>query len=138
MLIKVFRSSKDENVIPVKTKEWKRLIYLVVLSLVAAPEDLFGGEKGIYVTGDAYDEWYQSGVDGGSPLPNFEQTGKEWEREASFELYEETENVLQQTVGIRIQGNSTRNSEDKRFNVFTRPEYDAVSTSFFYYPIVMV
>lgn len=98
-----------------------------VLSLVAAPEDLFGGEKGIYVTGDAYDEWYQSGVDGGSPLPNFEQTGKEWEREASFELFEKTENVLQQTVGIRIQGNSTRNAEDKRFNVYTRPEYDAVS-----------
>ena len=98
-----------------------------VLSLVAAPEDLFDGEKGIYVTGDAYDEWYQSGADGGSPLPNFKKTGKEWEREASFELFEQTENILQQTVGIRIQGNSTRNSRDKRFNVYTRPEYDSVS-----------
>ena len=98
-----------------------------VLSLVAAPEALFDGEKGIYVTGDAYDEWYQSGAEGGSPLPNFEKTGKEWEREASFELYDEAANVLQQTVGIRIQGNSTRNSEDKRFNVYTRPEYDSVS-----------
>lgn len=98
-----------------------------VLSLVAAPDDLFGGQTGIYVTGDAYDTWYQNGGEGGSPLPNFENTGKAWEREASFELFESSDPLLQQTVGIRIQGNSTRNSEKKRFNVYTRPEYDADS-----------
>lgn len=98
-----------------------------VLSLIAAPEDLFGGENGIYVTGDAYDTWYQNGGEGDMPLPHFKQEGMEWEREAVFELFEASESVLQQNVGIRIQGNSTRGSVDKRFNVYTRPKYDTDS-----------
>lgn len=97
-----------------------------VVSLVAAPEDLFGGEKGIYVTGDAYDTWYLNGQEGDTPTPHFKEKGMEWEREAVFELFEpdkRNESVLQQSVGIRIRGASTRNAEDKRFSVFARLKY---------------
>lgn len=99
-----------------------------VLSLVAAPDDLFGSETGIYVTGAEYDEWYQSGAGEDYPEPHFQKRGREWEREAVFELFENAESVLKQKVGIRIQGNSTRGSREKRFSVFARNEYSKTNT----------
>ena len=98
-----------------------------VVSLIADPEDLFDDEKGIYVTGSAYDEWYLNGQEGDQPLPNFRQKGQEWEREAVFELFEDSQSVFQQNVGIRIQGASGRESSKKRFSVYARKEYDGSS-----------
>jgi len=103
-----------------------------VLSLIADPDDLFGDEEGIYVTGEEYDTWYQNGCEGDEPKPHFKERGKEWEREAVFELFDAKESAIQQQVGIRIQGNSTRGSEDKRFNVYTRAEY---GSNFFAEPL---
>lgn len=94
-----------------------------VVSLIAAPDDLFSAERGIHVTGEAYDTWYLNGGVDGEPTTNYKKTGREWEREAVFELFESEESVFQQNVGIRIQGNSTRNSGRKRLNIYTRKEY---------------
>ena len=94
-----------------------------VVSLIAAPDDLFSAEKGIHVTGTEYDNWYLNNGDGGEPTTNYRRTGKEWEREAVFELFDASKSVLQQNVGIRVQGNSTRNSGRKRLNIYARKEY---------------
>lgn len=101
----------------------KELANKQVVSLIATPEDLFSTDRGIHVTGKEYDTWYLNSGDGGAPTTNYEKTGKEWEREAVFELFEDSKSVLQQNVGIRIQGNSTRNSGRKRLNIYTRKEY---------------
>lgn len=98
----------------------------MVISIVADPEDLFG-ESGIYVTGDEYDAWYLGGQEGEAPIPNFYQHGKEWERPAVIEFFQETESFLQQPVGIRIQGASARNAGNKRFSVYARKEYSGSS-----------
>ncbi len=86
-----------------------------VLSIVADPEELFG-ENGIYVTGSEYDEWYLTdGDEETQPEPNFRKSGEEWEIEGNIELFQEGETeVLNQKVGLRIQGASTRNSAKKK------------------------
>ena len=94
-----------------------------VISLIASPEDLFGDEKGIYVTGTAYDEWYLGGQEGEKPLTNFRQKGREWERPAVMELFDDGISSFQQDVGIRTQGASARDSRRKRFSIYARKEY---------------
>lgn len=120
-----------------------------VVSLVTDPSNLFDYEKGIYVKGKIYDEnnstpgnWGDigAGFDGGfgdwgnigdwggafgswNVQANYTQKGREWEREASFELFENGKSVLIQDVGIRIKGAASRNTPQKSFNVFARSDY---------------
>lgn len=108
-----------------------------VVSLVSDPINLFDGVIGIAVTGDKYDQWYLSqlekvGSDGtletSFPLENYRARGKEWERPASFELFENGQLVLSQEVGIRLQGNSSRFLDyRKRFSIYARKEYSGNS-----------
>jgi len=91
-----------------------------VISLITDPDNLYNDETGMYVTGKWYDEWYLNGQEGNEPSPNF-KIG--FEKPAIFELFEESESVLQQNVGIRLQGASSREHEDKRFSVYAREEY---------------
>lgn len=103
-----------------------------VVSLVADPEDLFG-ENGIYITGAEYDAWYAQkreadaagrGFSVPEPVPNFMQRGAAWERAANCELFERASSALNQPVGIRIQGNTSRIYALKRFTVYSRSEYN--------------
>ncbi len=97
----------------------------LVVSLVADPEDLFG-DNGIYVTGKAYDEWYLGDQSGEMPVPNFLQRGEAWERPGVVELFS-GESILQQKVGLRIQGASARDYGNKRFSVYARKKYSGSS-----------
>ena len=111
-----------------------------VLSLVCDPYSLFDNEYGIYVTGSAYDAWYQKEytrvgahrpIDAtDAPTANFFRKGREWERESNLEVFESTQLVLNQPVGIRIQGNASRDSADKRFSIYSRKAYGATSGYF--------
>lgn len=94
-----------------------------VLSIVADPEDLFGN-NGICVTGPAYDAWYESGQEGEAPVPNFRNHGPAWEREATIQLWDsDGACVLNQSCGIRLQGNMSRNYAVKRFSLYARSMY---------------
>jgi len=89
------------------------------LSLVFEDEDVFGPD-GIYVTGKAYDDWYLNDGTGDGPLPNYmvkREVG------AIAELLGETGDVMNQKVGIRIQGKSARERWDKRFTLVARKEF---------------
>ena len=89
------------------------------LSLVFEDEDVFG-QDGIYVTGKAYDDWYLNDGTGDGPLPNYmvkREVG------AVAELLGETGDVMNQNVGIRIQGKSARERWDKRFTLVARKEF---------------
>ena len=124
-----------------------------VVSLVTDPDNLFDYEKGIYCLGKIYggkeeekpkeedkpgEEERPGGPEGGPgerevrhrapnnpwEMPaNYTQRGREWEREASFTLFEDGERVLEQNVGIRIKGNYSRCLPQKSFNVYTRQDY---------------
>lgn len=98
------------------------------VSLVVDPKDLFNDEDGIYVTGSEYDEWYINGKNGDRPIPNFRQKGKEWEKKATFELFENEKSLFQQNVGVRIQGAGSREAALKRFSIYARKAYSGTNT----------
>jgi len=91
-----------------------------VVSLITDPDNLYNDETGMYVTGRWYDEWYLNGQEGDEPSPNF-KIG--FEKPAVIEFFDESQSILQQDVGIKIQGASARERIDKRFSVYARKEY---------------
>ena len=92
-----------------------------VVSVVADPDDLFG-DNGIYVTGREYDEWYAGDRGPADILVNFLKKGRAYEINGHLTLL--NDNVLMdQEVGLRIQGASLRLNPLKRFSIYARKEY---------------
>jgi hypothetical protein len=92
---------------------------LPLVSLASAPDSLFGFEKGIYVPG----------ITGG----NFNQRGREWERELHFSLFEADGTLaLAQDAGVRIHGGTSRNRPRKSLRLYARSDY---GSSWFDYPL---
>lgn len=89
------------------------------LSLIFNEADVFG-DDGIFVTGKEYDAWYLSGSTVPAPEANFE---KKLEVPAIAELMRPDGDWMNQPVGIKIQGNSARKTQKKRFSIFAREEY---------------
>ena len=103
---------------------------LTVVSLVTDPENLFDPNTGIYVTGTQYINWKKSDKYDPNINPyhpdnkcNYFMTGKEWEREASITIFEKGNVIVNQKMGIRIKGDSTRNNPGKSFNLYAREKY---------------
>lgn len=91
-----------------------------ILSIVTDPDNLFDPDVGIYVVGRAATEWFENGDEEAEfPGYNFRRRGKESERKANLEIF----NELNQFVGIRLIGNTGRNPQLKRLSIFSRDEY---------------
>lgn len=113
---------------------------MTVVSLVTDPDNLFDPDKGIYVTGNQYLQWKKSGAydprksawDTDNKC-NFFMHGKEWEREASITVFRSGENIVEQDMGIRIKGASTRNTAQKSFHLYARSDYGASKIE---YPLI--
>lgn len=90
-----------------------------VLCLTFSQEDVFGPD-GIYVTGKAYDDWYLSGSAGPAPGFNFDENR---EIAANLELMQLQGDTLNQPVGLRIQGASSRQYALKNMILSARKEY---------------
>ena len=102
----------------------------LVISLVTNPSNLFDPEIGIYVTGKQYIDWITS--PGYVPNPdkwsktnicNYYSRGEEWEREASVSFFENGNLILEQNIGIRLKGSSTRNAPQKSFDLIANEKY---------------
>ena len=113
---------------------------LTVVSLVTDPDNLFDPDKGIYVTGNKYLEWKNSSafdpkksVWDTDNISNYFFHGKEWEREASITIFRNGENIVEQNMGIRIKGASTRNTAQKSFHLYARSDYGASKIK---YPLI--
>ncbi len=90
------------------------------LSLIFEFEDFFG-DNGIYVTGKAYDEWYLSNAPAESmPDANF---NLDLEVKAIAELIDENAVIMNQPVGVRLQGATSRAEPQKRLTLVSRQEY---------------
>ena len=93
------------------------------LSLIFNDEDLFG-TQGIYVTGPEYDAWYlNTDHSTEAPLANFQL---DQEVIVTAELLDNSGDVLNQPVGLRIQGASARTAVKKRFTLVSRQEYSGI------------
>ncbi len=113
---------------------------LTVVSLVTNPDNLFDPDTGIYVTGNQYINWKNSSdydpnksVWDKDNVTNYFSRGREWEREASITIFENGQTVVQQNMGIRIKGASTRNHAQKSFNLYARSDYGASKIE---YPLI--
>ena len=110
---------------------------LPVMSIVTDPEDLFGYEKGIYVTGKAMDDFLvRENEENVTPWDdaNYRNRGIEWEREAVMSFFDGDKSLeAQQNVGVRIKGNWSRAYPQKSLNIYARKEYGSSSfdTAFF-------
>ena len=100
-----------------------------VVSLVTNPDNLFDPEKGIYVLGNIYMDWKKTtdfdpeSEDYIDVQGNCYMRGSEWEREASLSIFENGKMTIDQDVGIRLKGYSSRDSPQKSFHVFARKKY---------------
>ncbi len=78
------------------------------VSLVSDPDNFFSDEKGILVAGSG-------------SVANYYQ---EWEYEANAQVFDcEGNSLLSQECSVRLQGNATRNENQKGFKLIARREY---------------
>ncbi|WP_022774395.1 CotH kinase family protein [Butyrivibrio sp. AE2015] len=103
---------------------------LNIVSISFSPDDFFGYDKGIYVTGKVR-ELFLNKVNmdlysgDSSQFFNFAKKGRGWEKEVNVEIFSpERELLLEQKAGIRIHGGWTRNQNQKNFQIYAREEYD--------------
>lgn len=101
-----------------------------VISLVTNPYNLFDPEKGIYVVGNGYYRWKESSdfdpamEEWRQENPtNYNNSGKEWERPATIQVFEQGQPVYEQNLGIRLSGNVSRSNAQKSIRLYAREEY---------------
>ncbi len=103
---------------------------LMVVSISTESENLFDDETGIYVTGNMYDEYIADeenerfdNVNNSNWVTNYNQSGREWERPANVQFFENGELAYEADCGIRLQGHYTRGLAQKSFRLYARSEY---------------
>lgn len=99
-----------------------------VISLTTDEDNLFDHDKGIYVLGATYDEWKKTNGSGAFAqdwqIPgNYSNKGREWERPAIMQIYEDGQVKHTQSIGIRIHGGASRSHMQKSFNIYARADY---------------
>ena len=100
---------------------------LPMISLVTAPAALYAHETGIYTRGKVYEDYYPTEPDhlyNGSIPANYNQKGRDWERECTLQFFE-SDGTLQftQDAGMRIQGGWSRADYQKSFRFYARSTY---------------
>ncbi len=98
---------------------------LPVISIVINEKDFKGFYEGIAVPGVDYENWRNT-----SDLlyaffrpGNYHRRGRENEIPANFEILFDDSSVVNQLVGLRIHGNSSRQSKHKAYRLYTRKFY---------------
>lgn len=93
-----------------------------VVSLSTDREGLFGDEQGIYVSGSG---------DG----HNYNQRGRDWEREAFMEMFEaDGSPAISLPVGLRIHGGTSRSRPRKSLRVYSRSDYGQSWMDYSFFP----
>ena len=119
-----------DNTYFVTTGNLEKYKDFTIVSLVVNPEDLFDPDKGIYVVGNEYIE-AKKNMDPNDFMAmfqlmyasNFYKEGPEWEKKTNMAIFENGKIVLQQNVGIRIRGFSTKMQAGKSFNVYAKKRF---------------
>lgn len=102
---------------------------MLVVSIVTDPSNLFDSQTGIYVIGDAYNQWRNSpeykrldNWDTQNPT-NYNQSGKEWERPVYMQVFGKGKLKYETGAGMRISGNATRVNFQKSLRLYARSDY---------------
>ena len=102
---------------------------LPLLSIVTDPDYLWNEKTGIYVLGP--NAQLVEGSTAHYEVANYLERGKESERPASFEVFDEQgQEVFSENVGIRIAGGYSRDNKQKSFAIMARSQYGADSLQY--------
>lgn len=101
---------------------------LPVVSLSLTEKELFDYQDGIFVAGIDFDTWRDENPnmlveDDLSYHANYSREGRVAEKEANFSYFINGNNILNQKIGLRINGNFTRTFQSKSFRIIPRDEY---------------
>ena len=98
-----------------------------VISLSINEDKLFDYENGIYVSGKRFDDYRINNPNDvpDYPIGNYTQKGSGFERRANFSYFVGGQQVLNQDIGIRVQGNYSRIYPNKSLNFYSRQEFGA-------------
>ena len=113
-----------------------------IICITTDPDNLFGYENGIYVTGKTFDDLVDNGyleeesdylARGLSNFwdANYHLRGSAAERSATMQLINPHGNIYTQNVGVRIQGGASRSTATKSLNLYARKKYGN-NTKIFY------
>jgi len=97
-----------------------------IISLAFNPDDLFDYERGIYVAGNTFDNFRRSSVEVTSlcTIGNFSNRSSNWEKDASFEFFENSVQKISQPITGRIHGGCSRSFPYKAFKLFSEDNFD--------------
>ena len=102
---------------------------IMVVSLVVDPANLLDYESGIMAKGAIYDEHRAENelLSNGNQhevQANYTQKGRDWEREATIELFDGSNTLSYEApCGIRLRGRVSRIYAQKSFNVYFKDSY---------------
>ena len=95
-----------------------------VVSIASDPANLFSDRTGIYVHGNNTYSTDWPNTPGAVPAglwANYFQTGSDWERTSHLEFFErDGTRLLEGTIGLRINGNTTRGRPRKALRIYNR------------------
>lgn len=98
-----------------------------IVSIISSPDNLFDAETGIYVTGNVFED-YLSGnenidEDWRNWRSNYRQRGKEWEREAYIQIFNEKgELFVSDSGGMRTRGGISRGTLPRGINFYFKDD----------------
>lgn len=120
------------------TPEGSSRFSLPVVSLSISENVLFDYTDGIYIPGVDFDQWREDNPglepEGQEDLANYYRRGQEWEREANMTYFVNGTQVINQNVGLRLHGGSSRDWQNKSFNVYSRAEYGDETMDYAFFP----
>ncbi|MBD3583780.1 CotH kinase family protein [Flavobacterium selenitireducens] len=108
---------------------------LPIVSISADEDALFDYYEGNHVAGELFDQWRDANPDNDAAYfanSNYSQSGEAWEIKANLSLWDNGAQVLNQDIGMRINGGYTRNFPNKSLRLYARSEY---GNGNFTYPI---
>lgn len=136
IVVRAVCKDKDGNYSAVATNNYfvgKSAAYytdMKVLSISTDSSNFFDNATGIYMVGDQYYQWKNSGsfdpnLDLGScdNPTNYNSEGRAWERPCNIQVFEGGELKYTEDVGVRIAGNWSTAFPQKSLTLYARTEY---------------
>ncbi|RZJ71961.1 putative Ig domain-containing protein [Flavobacterium sp.] len=99
---------------------------LPVVSLSLTESDFYDYNDGIYVAGKDFDDWRAANPTenpSGLRIGNYHRRGEEFEKRANMTYFVNGTQVINQDIGLRIRGASTRRYESKSLTVYARADF---------------
>jgi uncharacterized repeat protein (TIGR02543 family) len=112
---------------------------LPVVSLTLSENKLFDYTDGIFVAGIDFDSWRTANPTSFINYDedaNYIRTGLATEKRANLSYFVNGNEVINQEVGLRIHGGTTRAFQSKAFSVYARSEYGSNSLDYKFFPDV--